>query len=488
MRGPLPLVGGEKRMANCEMQLISRIVRTGQLSHVIDWGINHLDFRTAEARAVWQYIAGYYSTPETRGSILGTNVFRNAFPMIELVDDDLMTTDALCHEVRKARITAEAKEACIKLTDEIEIDPALAINVLHGHMQSLLALGVSKNQDVTFSEAMSRLVQRYDHIKKNQFAFSKLAWPWDIMNELTGGIQDEEYIVLFGRPKSMKTWVLNAMLASAYEQEKKAIIYTKEMTPDQIYLRIAACIAKFPYQELRTGKLSPDDEYVLSRLAETARDKFNPANLICLSGRDAPEGQDTVPWLQSKIEKYRPDAIFIDGMYLLSDAGGNKRTADWLRVTNISRAIRSMVLNTRVPAICTMQATRGAAKHANGNLDEIAYADAVAQDATLALRVINEKSTPTIALVAAGSREFRLHGLRIHGIPATNFSFKEIMTEKDIKKAEEQDVTMDEPDDTEAHAKPRAASKKSLRTPSNEQAKKQAENDAKLAQQLAGVG
>lgn len=454
-------------MSNCEMQLISRIVRTGQLSHVIDWGINHLDFRTAEARAVWQYIAGYYSTPETRGSILGPNVFRSVFPMFELVDDQLMTIDALCHEVRKARITAEAKDACIKLTDEIDIDPGLAINVLHGHMQRLLALGVSKDHDVTFTNAMNRITQRYEHIKKNQFAFSKLAWPWDIMNDLTGGIQDEDYIVLFGRPKSMKTWVLNAMLASAFAQEKKAIIYTKEMTPDQIFLRIAACIGKFPYQELRTGKLSPEDEYALAQLAAMVAENLNQSNLICLSGRDAPEGQDTVPWLQSKVEKYKPDAIFIDGMYLLSDVGGNKRTADWLRVTNISRAIRSMVLGTRVPAICTMQATRGAAKHANGNLDEIAYADAVAQDATLALRVINEKQTPTIALVAAGSREFKLHGLRIHGIPATNFDFKEVMTEKDIKRAEEQDVTQDEPEDPENHSKMRKA--KSVRTPKNQQ-------------------
>ena len=63
-----------------------------------------------------------------------------------------------------------------------------------------------------------------------------------------------------------------------------------------------------------------------------------------------------------------------------------------------------------------------------------------------------------------------------------------VMTEKDIKKAEEQDMTMDEPDDAEAHAKPRAAKGKGIRTPSNGQSKRQsAEHDATLEAQLAGV-
>jgi hypothetical protein len=106
---------------------------------------------------------------------------------------------------------------------------------------------------------------------------------------------------------------------------------------------------------------------------------------------------------------------------------------------NISRDLRQMVLSTGVPVIATMQANRKAAGHNDANLDEIAYSDALAQDATMAARVINDKVSPTISVVIGGSREFKLHGFRINAVPARDFSYHSELTEKDIEKAKEGD-------------------------------------------------
>jgi hypothetical protein len=114
-----------------------------------------------------------------------------------------------------------------------------------------------------------------------------------------------------------------------------------------------------------------------------------------------------------------------------------------------------MTLATRVPLIATMQANRGAAKHEKAELDEVALSDAASQDATLLARIINEKHTPTLAFLIAGAREFTLHGFRLGGVPATDFTFKEIMTEKDIAKAKDGDEKQEEPDAEGEHAKKR---------------------------------
>jgi hypothetical protein len=103
-----------------------------------------------------------------------------------------------------------------------------------------------------------------------------------------------------------------------------------------------------------------------------------------------------------------------------------------------------MVLDTEVPVVATIQANRDAAKHNNANLDEIAFSDAIGQDVTVAIRVINDRDGPTISLVLGGSREFKLHGFKIHGEPATNFSFHSEMSEKDIRKAQEGDMSEEE--------------------------------------------
>lgn len=428
-------------MANVEMQLISRIVRTGDLATAMDWGVTDHDFKTNEALSVWRYVTSYYANQQTSGSVLGEHAFAVIFPQLVLYDDPSMTTAALCYEVRRSRIISEVKQSMLTLSDTVEVDPAVAIAEMNAHLQQLLALGDSKNHDMSFSDAMSKLLNRYATIKENKFAFSKITWPWEVMNDVTGGIQDDDYIILYGRPKSMKTWVLTAIIAWAFQQEKTALIYTKEMTQENIYQRVAACVARLPYHELRNGKLMPHDEMLLSSLAAHTRDQYSRANLICLDGRKVSAGGDTVAWLQSKVEKYKPDIVFVDGMYLLSDAAVGKRApADWQRVTNISRAIRSMILATRIPVVATMQANRGAAKHSDGNLDEIAYADAVAQDATMAIRVMNEKNLNTIACKIAGSREFALHGFRLHGIPATNFEFHSVMSEAEVNEVEKHDA------------------------------------------------
>lgn len=261
---------------------------------------------------------------------------------------------------------------------------------------------------------------------------------------------------------SMKSWVLAYLICWFYEMGKRMIIYTKEMTADNIFQRAGACLAAVRYQEFRTAKLSPEEEsslYAIRRLLHHAQQS---QTVVCLSAKDTTKGGDTVPWLRSKIETYRPDVCFVDGMYLMTDTNNARKDND--RVRNISRALRQMVLDTGVPSICTVQANRNAAKNQDANLDEIAFSDAISQDATLLMRCINEKNSPHIALVLGGaSREFHLEGFRIYGIPAVNFNYAGELSAKEIEKAKEQDAnTEDTPKKAPAKRNPLATESKAM--------------------------
>jgi hypothetical protein len=141
----------------------------------------------------------------------------------------------------------------------------------------------------------------------------------------------------------------------------------------------------------------------------------------------------------SKVELYRPDVVFIDGMYLMSDSKNAKK--DHERVRNVSRSVRAMNLKTNVPVIATLQANRAAAKNQDANSDEVAFSDAIGQDATLLMRCIREQDKPTIAMVIGGnSREFQLDGFRIHGVPASNFNYYGEISVKEIEQAKEKDA------------------------------------------------
>lgn len=421
-------------MSSRELQLLSRIIRTSCLHDVLGWGINSSDFVTGEARAMFDHMVAYNQA--NRGSIIGPEAAKHAYPTFQLCDDPGMHTEALCREVRNYRLMIEGGKKLADVQNLMSVDPLKAIAMLSGHAADLQALTSSRNTDVRSRDAFARIMHKYE-LRKSGYSFSVLSWPWEPIQAVTGGIQPDDYIVYYGRPKSMKSWVLAYKIAWAFNHHKRVVIYTKEMTADNIFQRTLACIAQVAYDGLRLGNMQPHEEYAVYTVIRMV-EQGQMDNLIVLSGQDVSEGGDTVPWLSAKVQQYQPHLVAIDGMYLMSDVKNSRRDND--RVRNISRDLRQMNLSLGVPLITTLQANRDAAGHNQANLDEIAFSDAIGQDATHIFRVINEKNQPTIALVTGGGREFSLNGWRIWAMPAQNFTYHGPITEKEIEQAKEKDV------------------------------------------------
>jgi hypothetical protein len=426
-------------MSSREHQLISRIIRAGALNDSISWGITPDDFRIAECKNIYMQLLAY---SQMHHSVIGPMMAAQMFPSFQLCDDQHMQTPALCIEVRKNRLALDLQAGINDLGALTQTDPIDAVRRLQELAASLTGLTSARNTDVRLGDAMQRTWHKYQLLKAGH-DFSLCPWPWLPIQRATRGIMPSDYIVFYGRPKSMKSWVLASLAAWVFEQDKRAIIYTKEMGADDIFRRIGSCIARVNATGLQQGSLNYEQEvdfYNTLRMIELSKAS---GNLITLSGQDCGDGYDTVPWLASKIEEYKPHFCFIDGMYLMSDVKRAKK--DHERVMNISRALRQMTLQTQTALCVTLQANRKAAGHAEGNLDEIAFSDAIGQDATHIFRVINEKHTPTIALVTAGGREFNLNGWRIFGEPDNrcNFDYFGELTDKDIQNAKEGDTAED---------------------------------------------
>jgi replicative DNA helicase len=430
-------------LSNFELQLVSRIIRTGSIKEVLEWGTSFSDFKTAEGRAYFKLLCDHFHAATTLGTVVGPHSALTLFPQLQLHDDPSVTTQFLCQQVRQHRLRIDAKQLLTDAVQQVDGDVAAALNTASAGVQRLIEVGAERNTDVSIGDALERIWVGYE-AQEQGINPAKMQWPWEVLNECTGGIQQDDYIVFYGRPKSMKTFVLCVLIAWAFQQDKLVLVYTKEMTPDNIFKRVAACIAELPYQDLRAAKLSPEHRQAFLELKRICQDPRSRANIICLSGRDAGPGNDTVAWLQAKVQKYKPDILFVDGMYLLSDEPGRKQQSDHIRVMNISRGLRALAMGELLPVIATMQANRKAAQNQDANLDEIAYSDALAQDATIAIRTIAEKKKNTIACVIGGSREFDLHGFRINAVPCEDFTYHSTMMEADVLSARTADGRAEE--------------------------------------------
>jgi len=388
---------------------------------------------------MFQHLVGYFQMPETSGAVLGPQALQTQYPTFHLCDDPSMTLEALCTEVRRNRIKTELHQILLSAKDAAELDPQAAVKLLQAGTTHLQNIGTARKTDVFMEEALGRVMQRYS-LQEQGINLATCPWPWDPLQEATGGIEKDDYIVFYGRPKSMKSWVLAFIISWCFEQGKRILVYTKEMTADNIFMRIGAVMAQIRYHEFRRGKLSEEEKYAINHVWRMVHMLRKSQPIVCLSGKDAGEAGDTVPWLRGKVEQHKPDMVFIDGMYLMSDMRGSSKQKDHARVQNISRDIRQMILDTGVPVIATLQANRDADKNEEANLSEIAFSDAIGQDATIAIRVINEKNTPTISLLVGGSREFELDGFRIYGIPALNFGYYGPLTTGEAQRVASQDI------------------------------------------------
>ena len=438
---------------NAEEQLISRIIRSANIREPLEWGITSDDFRSDWGIAAFNHLYGFYTNPGSQGAIMGVEMFRDRMPTFVECDDPGMTTEALCMMVRRNRLAREAEDYGKSLLLELQEDPEPAIARHCQKMQTLLELGGSRSRDISFSEAMPRLWEQYQQAKHTS-PFHPISYPWPTLNYETLGIAPDDFIVFYGRPKSGKSWVIAYMIAHMYEQtiagqHLRILVYTKEMGPDNIFKRILSCLATVDYRKLRHGELGEYDEQALEDVLLQSQKAINKDRLICLQGdlNSTPDGvgNDTVPWFRSKLEKYHPHIAFIDGAYLMNATKSYQK--DHSRVAAISRELRSTSLALNIPIIITIQATRSAAQHYKANLDEVAFSDALAQDATAVFRVINEKTerevngqmVNTMLLATAGSREWALDGIRIINEPARDFSFLETVSTSEMLKAKELD-------------------------------------------------
>lgn len=434
-----------------EHALLSHIIRKKEFGKALDWGIGADDFRSNEGIAIFNRMLSIHRDRRNGGGNLGEYAVKQEFPSFIFCNDEGTPLELYCMKVRRQRhlmSNASIARALVDTEDD-PIKTAATCTQLLQH--KVLSVGYGAKDDVSFADALGRSVDDHD-LRKSGVNLSICRWPWDPFNEAAGGgVEKDDYIVFYGRPKSKKSWVLAEFIANVFDQGKVPLIYTKEMTADNIFKRVGACLQRLPYQEFRTGRLTDEERARLAQLLDLARDVRRYAkDMVCLDGKDTDNG-DTIEWLTAKVKRYQPDIVFIDGLYLMSDNRGGKGQKDNFRVQNISRAARQMVLDTGVPLVATMQATRSAATHKGANLDEIAYSDAIAQDVTAAIRVINEDPkeddddrNPKITMVVGGAREFHFSGCQIYGVPATNFSYIRNLNSREITNAKSRDDRQDE--------------------------------------------
>jgi replicative DNA helicase len=202
----------------------------------------------------------------------------------------------------------------------------------------------------------------------------------------TAGLQPSDLILIAARPSMGKTaLVLNIAEHVAIKENIPTVIFSLEMSKDQLVKRIMAMHSKINSQSLRTGDLT-DDEWV--ELVETARIIGN-SNLVI----DDTAGI-SVSELRSKCRKLKLEnnlgLVIIDYLQLMT--GSKRAESRQQEISEISRSLKALAREIDAPVIALSQLSRAVEQRPDKRpmLSDLRESGAIEQDADVVMFIYRD--------------------------------------------------------------------------------------------------
>ena len=201
------------------------------------------------------------------------------------------------------------------------------------------------------------------------------------------GMQPSDLILVAARPSMGKTaFVLNIAHYMTVRQKRSAVIFSLEMSKDQLINRMLAMESKVDAQQLRNGSLSDAD---WEKLVEGA-------NAVGSSGLIIDDTPGiSVSEMRSKCRKYKLEynieAIFIDYIQMMT-LTGRKVESKQQEIAEISRSLKALARELNVPVIALSQLSRAVEKRDNHRpiLSDLRESGAIEQDADVVMFIYRD--------------------------------------------------------------------------------------------------
>ncbi len=196
-------------------------------------------------------------------------------------------------------------------------------------------------------------------------------------DRLTAGLQPSDLIIIAGRPSMGKTaFALNIGYHAARKTKKCVVIFSLEMSQQQLGIRLLGFDARIDATKLRTGNLRDKEWEALTdsanRLAELP---------IFIDDSSAVSVLEMKAKCRRLLKKNDISLIIIDYLQLIQ--GRNTAESRQLEMSEISRALKAMAKDLNVPVVGLSQLNRKVEDRPNKRpqLSDLRESGAIEQDA-----------------------------------------------------------------------------------------------------------
>lgn len=204
---------------------------------------------------------------------------------------------------------------------------------------------------------------------------------WYDIDHLTSGLHENELIIIAARPAMGKTaFALNLAVNVAMTSDKAVALFNMEMGADQLVNRMISSLGQIEGKKLATGNLQNND---WKRISES----INRLSGTKLYMDDTPG--ITIGEIRSKCRRLANSdeglaIVIIDYLQLISSStnyGGNRQQ----EVSDISRSLKTMAMELKVPVIALAQLSRSVETRENKRpiMSDLRESGSIEQDADI---------------------------------------------------------------------------------------------------------
>ena len=280
------------------------------------------------------------------------------------------------------RIMEEISNECYAGKESLE-------SVLNKTEKDVFGLLSSRNSGdfVPIRQVVMNALEKIEKASKLSGAVTGIPTGFLDLDYRTAGLQPSDLVLIAARPSMGKTaFVLNIAQYVAFHEGKSVVIFSLEMSKEQLVNRLFSLESRVDAQALRTGNLSDADWEQLVEGAGIIGD----SKLII---DDTPG--ISINELRSKCRKFKLehglDLIIIDYLQLMSGSGrGNESRQQ--EISDISRSLKGLARELNVPVLALSQLSRAVEQRPDHRpmMSDLRESGAIEQDADVVMFIYRD--------------------------------------------------------------------------------------------------
>ncbi len=233
----------------------------------------------------------------------------------------------------------------------------------------------------SIAEVIRSTQEQLERLAKNKAEITGIATGFYDLDKLTSGFHENELIIIAARPAMGKTaFGVNLAVNAAMNSKKPVAIFNMEMSAEQLAMRMISSIGNIEMNKLKTGRLEHNDwkkvNEAMSQLGDT------DIYIEDASGM-------TVSEIRAKCRRLAISGkglamVVIDYLQLIEGGAryaGNRQQ----EVSEISRSLKTMAVELKIPVVALAQLSRGVEQRENKRpiMSDLRESGSIEQDADI---------------------------------------------------------------------------------------------------------